>query len=174
MERHDNLMVNMARPKRFSWSKFIAILVTIAVLIFAAFAFYAYMALRPMAKAESNVQTVVSQRTSLTDLHDMTVDYRDGATYAVLGSEKGKSKVAIIHGKKGKVQVFDYGNGISKAELKQKLQTDYHPKKVYSANLSEYQGALVWEISYQAKDGSLNYLTMDYKNGSIYRAVNGI
>ncbi|MBS9335869.1 hypothetical protein [Fructobacillus papyrifericola] len=174
MEIHDNLRVNMARPRRFSWSKFFVIALTIFILLFAAFAFYAYMALRPMAKAESNVQAVVKQKTSLTNLHDMTVDYRDGSTYAVLGSENGQSKVAIIHGKEKKVHVFDYGNGLTRNQIKQLLKNDYQSKRIYSANLSEYQNTLVWELSYQAKDGSLNYLTIDYKNGTVYRAVNGI
>ncbi|MCO0831612.1 hypothetical protein NFX39_00685 [Fructobacillus sp. W13] len=175
MEIHDNLRVRMARPKKFSWSKFIAIIVAIAVVIIAALAFYAYLALRPMAKAESNVQTVVKQKTNLQNLHDMTVDYRDGATYAVLGDENGKQKVAIIHGKSKNVKIFDYGNGISPSELKKRLKgDDYLASKIYSANLSEYQNALVWEVSYRDEGDSLNYLTMDYKTGTVYRAVNGI
>ncbi|MBS9337892.1 hypothetical protein [Fructobacillus parabroussonetiae] len=174
MEIHDNLRVNMARPKRFSWSKFFVIAPAIVIVLFAAFAFYAYLALRPMAKAESNVQAVVRQKTSLSNLHDMTVDYRDGSTYAVLGSENGQQKVAVIHGKENKVHIFDYGNGLTTAQIKQRLKNDYQSKKIYSANLSEYQNVLVWEISYQAKDGSLNYLTLDYKTGTVYRAVNGL
>ncbi|MBS9334809.1 hypothetical protein LQZ24_01985 [Fructobacillus sp. M1-13] len=174
MEIHDNLRVNMARPKRFSWSKFFVIILAFVIVIGAGLAIYAYLALRPMAKAESNVQAVVKQKTQLTNLHDMTVDYRDGSTYAVIGSENGKEKVAIIHGKSSKVKVFDFGNGMTKVQLKAKLKGDYQAKKIYSANLSEYQNALVWELSYQGKDGSLNYLTLDYKNGTVYRAVNGL
>ncbi|MBS9339091.1 hypothetical protein G6R29_05585 [Fructobacillus sp. M2-14] len=175
MEIHDNLRVNMARPKKFSWSKFIAIVVAFLVVIGAALAFYAYLALRPMAKAESNVQAVVRQKTKLQNLHDMTVDYRDGSTYAVLGTEAGKQKVAIIHGKDKNVKVFDYGDGITPKQLKARLESDeYQAKKIYSANLSEYQNTLVWEISYKDEGGSLNYLTMDYKTGTVYRAVNGI
>lgn len=174
MERHDNFRVQMARPKRFSWSKLIVLILAFVAVLAAAFAFYAYLALRPMAKAESSVQRVVKNKTSLTNLHDLTVDYRDGTTYAVLGTQNGHQKVAVLHGQNGKVQLFDYGQGISKKTLSKKIKNEYAAKKIYSANLSEYQNALVWEISYQGKDGSLNYLTLDYKNGTVYRAVNGI
>lgn len=174
MERHDNFRVQMTRPKRFSWSKFVVVILAALILLAAAFGLYAYMALRPMAKAESTVQRVVKDKTSLTNLHDLTVDYRDGTTYAVLGTQDGKQKVAVMHGKNGQVKVFDYGKGLSEKSLKNKLQDQYAAKRIYSANLSEYQNTLVWEVSYQSKDGSLNYLTLDYQNGTVYRAVNGI
>ncbi|GAP00184.1 hypothetical protein [Fructobacillus ficulneus] len=176
MEVHDNLRVRMARPKRFSWLKFWLITGTVIVLICAGLYTYAYISLRPMAKAEDQVQKVVSQKTDLTNLHNMTVDYRNGTTYAVLGQDDGTNKVAIVQGEgqDQKVKTFKYGNGLSHADLISKVKTDYKSKKIYSANLSVYQKTLVWEVSYEGKDGGLNYLTIDYKKGTVYRAVYGI
>lgn len=175
MEVHDNLRVRMARPKRFSWVKFFMLLILVVLLIGGALYAYATLALKPMATAEKNVQTIVKQQTDLTNLHDLTVDYRDGATYAVLGqTPSGQQKVAIIQGKKGSVQTFNYGNGISKSDLLDKIKSKYQLKKIYSANLSIYQKTLVWEISFEDQNGHLNYVTMDYRTGAVYRTINGI
>ncbi|USS92297.1 hypothetical protein [Fructobacillus americanaquae] len=175
MEVHDNLRVRMARPKRFSWVKFLIVLVTIFLIVAGAIYAYAYMALQPMAKAESNVQKTVSQKTTLTNLHNVTVDDRNGMVYAVLGQDSaGQQKVALVQGQHGTVTTFDFGNGLSRTDLLKRIKAKYNPKKVYSANLSLYQKTLVWEIIYESQNGDMNYLTMDYKTGTVYRAINGI
>ena len=59
-------------------------------------------------------------------------------------------------------------------QLGQLLLKTYQPKKIYSANISEYKKTLVWEVSYKGQNNALNYLTLDFKTGKPYRVINGL
>ncbi|MDF7637095.1 hypothetical protein PT274_02280 [Leuconostocaceae bacterium ESL0958] len=175
MEVHDNLRVQLGKKKRFSWAKFFLIAFLLLFLFVLCLWGYGKLALRPMDKAARQTQALVSEQTKLTNLHHLTVDQRNGTTYAVLGTNpSGQSEVAIVQAGSRKVRTFDQKGALSQAAVVDLVNKRYHPKHLYSANRSYYEHALVWEIAYEDKDGQLNYLTLDYKTGKVYRAINGI
>ncbi|MDR0898854.1 MAG: PepSY domain-containing protein [Lactobacillaceae bacterium] len=47
-------------------------------------------------------------------------------------------------------------------------------KKINNISPSIYKKVPVYEISFFAKNGTLSYLTIDIKNGEIYRKITGV
>jgi len=72
------------------------------------------------------------------------------------------------------VKTYNRDNGLTDKQLRQLILTNYKPKKIYSANISEYKQTLVWEVSYKGQNNTLNYVTLDFKTGKSYRVINGL
>ncbi|GMA70580.1 hypothetical protein GCM10025879_18260 [Leuconostoc litchii] len=164
-QRHRQTRVHWAHV----WFVVIGILIVLAAFILG----YFYISLAPMRQAENRVQKLVRDKTSIATVTQVSVDYRKTTTYAVLGqTASGTEKVAIV--RHNKVKTYNRSEGMSDSQLKKIITKKYKPKKLYSANISEYQGVLVWEISYKGADSKLNYLTLDFKTGKAYRAISGM
>lgn len=174
MQFRENMRIGQ-RPKRVMWSKIIIVAVAIIALLAVLGAGYTYWALAPMRSAESRVEKIVHQKTDLVNLNQITVDYRDQTTYAVVGENaKGQQKVAIVQDSSQKVRTFPRSDGMSNQQLTKLLNDRYQPKRIYAANISYFKGVPVWEVSYTGDNGRLNYLTLDFKTGKAYRVINGL
>ncbi|CAK8054071.1 hypothetical protein [Eupransor demetentiae] len=175
MQFNENIKIRSRRRRRVRWSKIFMLIIAFLLVIALLLVGYAYWAMTPMSSAESRVEHLVRSKAGFVDLDQLTVNYRQGTTYGVVGTNaKGQKRVAIVQGDSNKVKTFPRSAGMSNAALKQLITTKYHPKKLYEANISMYKGVLVWEIAYENQKGQLNYLTLDFKTGKPYRVINGL
>lgn len=161
------------RQARIHWAHFWFIVIGILIILAAFILGYFYVSLAPMRQAENRVEKLVREKTSIATVTQVSVNYRKTTTYAVRGqTTTGTQKVAIV--RNNKIKTYNRSSGMTDSQLKKLITNKYKPKKLYSANISEYQGVLVWEISYKGQDNKLNYLTLDFKSGKTYRAISGM
>ncbi|MDF7626891.1 hypothetical protein OZX65_04595 [Leuconostocaceae bacterium ESL0723] len=163
------------RHQRRRWTKVLWITLTVIGVIAVLLLTYAYSALWPMVTAQGSAEHLVKEKTNIVKFSQVTVNYRDGTTYGLVGqTASGDQRVAIVQDGSKQVKTFPRSAGMSNAALQKLLDDKYHPKRIYEANISYYKGVLVWEISYESKNGQLNYLTLDFKTGKPYRVINGL
>lgn len=176
MQFNENMRLGRGhKKKKIRWSKIIWVTFAVVVVLGLIVTGYTYWAIAPMRSAENRVERLVHQKTDLVNLDQITVDYRDKTTYAVIGEDaKGTKQVAIIQGNSEKVKTFPRSSGMTNQELDQLVVQRYHPKRLYSANISYFKDTLVWEVSYEGRKGELNYVTLDFKTGKAYRTINGL
>lgn len=176
MQFKDDIRIRQRhKQKSVHWSRFWFIAAGIGIILSALTICYFYVSLTPMRRDESRLQRFVKVKTDIATVQQISVDHRQKTTYAITGTTaSGKQKVAIVHGTSNQVKTYDRHNGLSDKQLRQLILTTYKPKKIYSANLSEYKQALVWEVSYKGQNNTLNYVTLDFKTGSPYRVIKGL
>lgn len=176
MQFKDDIRIRQRRKqKRVHWSRFWFIAAGIAIIVSALTICYFYISLTPMRHDESRLQRFVKAKTDIATVQQISVDNRQKETYAIVGTTaSGHQKVAIVRDKSDHVKTYDRRTGMSDKQLRQLILTTYKPKKIYSANISEYKHALVWEVSYKGQNDTLNYVTLDFKTGKAYRVIKGL
>ncbi|CAM3126705.1 DUF5590 domain-containing protein [Leuconostoc rapi] len=176
MQFKDDIRIRQRRKQnRVHWSRVWFIAAGIGIVLAALTICYFYVSLTPMRRDESRLQRFVKTKTDIATVQQISVDHRQKTTYAITGTTaSGQQKVAIVRGKSDQVKTYDRRKGLSDKKLRQLILTTYKPKKIYSANISEYKHALVWEVSYKGQDNTLNYVTLDFKTGNPYRVIKGL
>ena len=165
------------RPKQthVHWARFWFIIAGVGILLGALVLGYFYVSLSPMRNDEVSLQRFVKKETTIATVQQISVDHRQKTTYAITGTTvSGQQKVAIVNSKMNQVKTYNRDNGLTDKQLRQLILTNYKPKKIYSANISEYKQTLVWEVSYKGQNNTLNYVTLDFKTGKSYRVINGL
>lgn len=176
MQFRDDIRIRQRQRRRHvHWARVWFIIAGIGIVIAALVLGYFYIALSPIRQDEDRLQKLVKAHSDIATVQQFSVDYRKGTTYAVIGTTtSGHEKVAIVHGQSSQVKTYDRAAGLSNDQLRRLILKTYQPKKVYSANISDYKGALVWEVSYRSQNNSLNFVTLDFKTGQSYRTINGL
>ncbi|MCT4404351.1 hypothetical protein EFT43_05490 [Leuconostoc falkenbergense] len=174
MQFKDDIRIRQRRRQtRIHWARVWFLIIGAAIVLGTLTLGYFYLSLSPMRQAESRIEALVRQKSDIVTVTQVSVDYRARTTYAASGeTASGAKKVAIVQD--NKVKTYSRSDGMSNAQLRSLLLKTYHPKKLYSANISRYKKVLVWEISYKAQNNKLNYLTLDFKTGKVYRAISGM
>ncbi|HCH59975.1 hypothetical protein ACQ7EN_02120 [Leuconostoc lactis] len=176
MQFKDDIRIRQRqRRSRVHWARIWFVGAGIGIVVAAITLGYFYVSLSPMRQDEARLQKLLKAKTDIATVKQISADYRKGTTYAVVGTTaRGQEKVAIVHGNSSRVTVYDRRDGMTNQQLGQLLLKTYQPKKIYSANISEYKKTLVWEVSYKGQNNALNYLTLDFKTGKPYRVINGL
>lgn len=165
---------NQRKPK-IHWARVWFWLIGVMIILLAVVLTVFYISLSPVRQAEQKVNAFVLHKTKITKISSTSIDNRKHITYAVIGEDASKQKqVAIVNGSINHVRVYRRDSGLSDDALRQLIIKKYQPKKIYSANISRYQNALVWEVSYLNQRRQLNYVTLDFKTGKPYRTIEGI
>lgn len=176
MQFKDDIRIRQRqRRSRVHWARIWFIVAGVAILLAALTLSYFYISLSPMRQDEDRLQRLVKSKTDIATVKQISVDNRQKTTYAVTGTTTGgQEKVAIVHGNSQQVTAYNRHDGMTNDQLGKLLLKTYKPKKIYSANISEYRKTLVWEVCYKGQDNALNYLTLDFKTGQPYRVINGL
>ncbi|MEX0380564.1 DUF5590 domain-containing protein [Leuconostoc sp. MS02] len=176
MQFKDDVRIRHRQKQRYvHWARVWFIIAGVGILFFVLVLGYFYVSLTPMRHDEARLQRFVKEKTDIATVEQIDVDHRQHTIYAITGTTaSGKEKVAIVDSKMSRAKTYSRTDGLTDKQLRQLILTNYKPKKIYSANISDYQNTLVWEVSYKGQDNALNYITLDFKTGKSYRVINGL
>jgi len=176
MQFKDDIRIRHRQKQRHvHWARVWFIIAGVGILLSALVLGYFYVSLSPMRDDEVRLQRFVKKETDIATVQQINVDHRQKTTYAITGTTaSGQEKIAIVNSKMSQAKTYNRSGGLTNKQLRQLILTNYNPKKIYSANISEYKQTLVWEVSYKGQNNALNYVTLDFKTGKPYRAINGL
>lgn len=173
--RTDVRIIQQKQMRRRHWSRLFFIWFGVFIALFAIILAYFYFSLTPVRNSEGEIKNIVRQKTDITQQETFLISNRNDTYFSVIGKTKnGTEKVALIKNGSKYVETFKRSSGMSNEALNKLLNEKYKVKHIYSIAISKYKGTVVWEIAYLSKNNKLNYLTLDFKTGKVYREITGI
>lgn len=156
------------RPERL----IMIILLVILVIIIGVYGTL-WAAQRPMHSAQKTAYSLATSKAKLKTTtafsqYNGTQDY-----YVVTGtSSKNVPVYALINtNKHHKTTVVKQSAGITRTKALKKVWAKRNPSKVIKATLGQYNGEVVWEITYLNKNKNLCYEVLKYSDGSQVKSI---
>ncbi len=146
----------------------------IFLLILLVVSLYIVGILFPIQKTKRQVSKAAFNQTNIVSIKNFKESNRNGTYYSVRGTDNDKtSYIALFNSKKRLIKKVPANKRVSNSKL-DSIYKKYKIRKVYSFDPSYYRKHIVFELSYKGKKNSLNYLTINFYNGKIYRSLKGI
>ncbi|MDN6967456.1 hypothetical protein FCS83_02555 [Oenococcus sp. UCMA 17063] len=135
---------------------------------------YLFVVLLPINSTASKFSSLAETKAGIKKVKTFKESDRNGSYYSIYGTNsKGKEYLVIFNAKEKIVDKVPTSKQVSDSKL-DKIYEKYKIKNVYSFAPSIYKGRAVFELSYEGKKNSVNFLTVDLKSGKVYRLIEGL
>ncbi|MFD1672218.1 DUF5590 domain-containing protein [Agrilactobacillus yilanensis] len=100
---------------------------------------------------------------------------RNGQNWTVGGLDKKNHKIFVIINSNNKnIVILDQSAGISQQKAVNKVIARYDPKQIHNVALGLYHKKPVWEVTFQNKNHTIGYETIDFKTGHVVQNINNL
>jgi len=156
------------RPERL----IMIVLVAILVIIVAVYGTL-WVAQRPMHQAQKTAYSLAVSKGKLKTTTAFSQYNGTSSYYVVTGtSSKNVPVYALINAnKKHQTTVIKQSAGVSRTKALKEVWSKRNPSKVIKATLGNYNGQIVWEITYLNQKKNLCYEILQYSNGSRLKSI---
>lgn len=98
---------------------------------------------------------------------------RNAQNWTVGGLDQHKNKIFVIIDPDTKhVVILDQSSGISQKKAVNQVIAKYDPKQIHNIALGLYHKKPVWEVTFQNKNHTIGYETLDFKTGHVVQSIN--
>lgn len=98
---------------------------------------------------------------------------RNVQNWTVGGIDRHKNKIfVIINPKDQHVVILDQSAGISQQHAVDKVIARFNPEQIHNVALGLYHQKPVWEVTFQGKNHTIGYETLDFKTGHVVQRIN--
>ncbi|AVW10366.1 cell wall elongation regulator TseB-like domain-containing protein [Lactiplantibacillus paraplantarum] len=156
------------RPERL----IMIVLIVILAIIVAVYGTL-WAAQRPMHQAQKTAYSLAVSKGKLKTTTAFSQYNGTSSYYVVTGtSSKSVPVYALINtNKHHKTTIVKQSAGISRTKALKKVWSKRNPSKVIKATLGEYDGTVVWEITYLNQKKNLCYEILQYSNGNQLKSI---
>lgn len=98
---------------------------------------------------------------------------RNTQNWTVGGVDQHKNKIFVIIDPSDKhVTILDQDAGISQQKAVNRVIARYDPQQIHNIALGLYHKKPVWEVTFQNKNHTIGYETLDFKTGHVVQSIN--
>lgn len=151
-----------------------AIWIGIFLVLLLIISIFLYSVLIPVRSDRARFSELASQHAGIEHVQVFKESNRNGNYYSIQGSASDhRSYLAVFDSKSHLIRRISVDQRVSDGRLN-RIFHRYDIGKVYSLAPSIYKKKLVLEMSYRGRKNTINFLTIDYKSGRVYRLIRGI
>ncbi|MGX7025983.1 cell wall elongation regulator TseB-like domain-containing protein [Vagococcus hydrophili] len=122
----------------------------------------------PMRKAKGQAIKISEEVANITEVKDFYWFTRDKTYFTVVGlNDKNEAKIVLLPQDGSEALVMNEKDGINADDAIQVVLDTKETKKIKKVSLGMYDKKPVWEVVATAKDNSLTYYLVDFKEGKI-------
>ncbi|MCF6515071.1 hypothetical protein GSH19_02685 [Lactobacillus sp. S2-2] len=168
-------MYRSYRPKKNKTKRYTYILVTLFIFLILILGFYLHKAKAPQNNAKNEAISIAKSKAGLKDYQSFYSSNLYHTYYSVEGiNNKDKQIFVIIDKDNGNTRVEETKNGINNKQIKQVLASKYKVKKILKNEISIFNNKTVWISTFINSNDKLNYVVIDFHNGSILNSINNL
>lgn len=132
-------------------------------------------ATQPLSQAQASLVTRARRAGKIDRVDGFYHVAREKTFTTVTGRNRQHQAVAVIaeSGRK-KLVTVRLDRGKSARQIRQRVQTDYHPKKITTFGLGIYKGIVVWEVTFIDRANNLTFLAYQFSNGELIRSIQNL
>ncbi|HCM88965.1 MULTISPECIES: DUF5590 domain-containing protein [Vagococcus] len=122
----------------------------------------------PMRKAKNQAIKISEEVANISKVENFYWFTRDRTYFTVVGTDdKNESKVVLLPQDGSEALVMNQKDGLTGDDAIQVVLDTKETKKIKKISLGMYDKKPVWEVVATAKDNSLSYYLIDFKEGKI-------
>lgn len=154
-----------------NWIRFILVFTLALVTLMGVIVFY--QAQKPINQAEEQAEMRAIDEKHLSEITKSYSVNGMEASITVLGKDKdGRPKAAFVpDGSDGDIWTVLLKDGISSKEALSTVRKDMDIGKVIHVHLGAEEDSPYWEVAYTGTDQKLNYVLLDFKDGSVRKKI---
>lgn len=156
--------------KRF-WIKIgvIAVLLILVLVIMILF-----LAGRPMRQAKDQSITAAESRRGLTQVSNFYSSDLNRVFYTVKGIKHHRATYIIMNKRYRPLRTVRVNRGVNPAYAIDQVKLHDHPQKIINTAPAIFNSYIVWIVSYEGRNGKLNYRTFRYSNGRSIQSIKNL
>ena len=146
----------------------------IVLLILASVVIIIFLAGHPMRRAEDQSIAAAENHQKVTQVDDFYSSDLNHVFYTVKGVRHHRAAYVIMNKHYRPLRTVSVDHGVSQADVTKQVRRHDQPKKITNAAPAVLNGYVVWIVSFESRNGRLNYQTFRYKNGHSIQLIKNL